>query len=154
MCVASFLNCAASSRCLCVVVLVLVLLCMVFEKFSVSSSVASDVWLGLFFDASDAPKSPSWCGHRGCGVVPVSAKVSICFRMIVSLRRSAASDISIIPVCDSLSSVSVARVLNSRVEVGLKLTLGPFPVEPSLPFFHMESVSVNIGVGISVFGVM
>ena len=62
---------------------------------------------------------------------------------------SAACDISRIPVLESLSSVSVASVLNCRVAVGSNISDGPFPVEPSGSFFHMESVSVYIGAEIS-----
>ena len=69
---------------------------------------------------------------------------------MVSFRRSAASEISRMPVLESLSSVSVASVLNSSVAVGSKLLLGPFPVVPSVSLFHMESVRVNIGLSISV----
>jgi hypothetical protein len=37
--------------------------------------------------------------------------------------------------------------------VGLNFLLGPFPVVPSESSFHMESVRVNIGVGVSVASV-
>ena len=65
---------------------------------------------------------------------------------------SAACDISRIPVRESLSSVSVASVLNCRVAIGSKLLDGPFPDDPLGSSFHMESVSVYIGVGISWSG--
>ena len=70
----------------------------------------------------------------------------------MSFRRSAASEISFMPVRESLSSVSVASVLNSNVAVGSELLLGPFPVVPSASSFHMDSVRVNIGLSISVSG--
>ena len=70
-----------------------------------------------------------------------------------ALRRSAACDIARIPVRESRSSVSVASVLNSQVDMGLNFSLGPFPVVPSESSFHMECVRVNIGVGVSVASV-
>ena len=68
----------------------------------------------------------------------------------MSLSASAAADMLRRPVRDNLSSVSVASVLNSQVAIGLKLQLGPFPFVPSGVSFHMESVSVKIGVGESI----
>ena len=127
---------------------------MALANFSLSSSVASRVGLGPCRDASDAPNIPSWFGHNGCGVVPEGVKVWGRFRFIVSLRWFAACDIARIPVRESLSSTSVASVLNCWVAIGSKLFGGPFPAGPSELSFHMESTSVNIGVGVSGSGVV
>ena len=130
---------------------VLVFVCMVCVKVMLSLSVASAVGLGVVRDASEAPKSPSWFGHRGWGIlVLVCVGVRSWAFNIVSLSASAAADMLRIPVRDNLSSVSVASVLNSQVAIGSKLLLGPFPVVPSGVSFHMESVSVKIGMGVSV----
>jgi hypothetical protein len=40
------------------------------------------------------------------------------------------------------------------VAIGSNLSDGPFPVEPLGSFFHMESVSVYIGAGVSWSGVV
>ena len=142
MIVASLLSCAASSRYGGGAVLVCVFSCIILEKFSLSTSVASEVGLGSCRDASDAPNIPSCCGHRGCGVVPVGVKGWDCSRFIELLRRSAAKDISRIPVLESLSSVSVASVLNSWVAIGSNPFCGPVPFVPLGPSFHMVSLSV------------
>lgn len=145
---------AARSRCgRGVVVVVLVSCCIVRENFLLSSSVASIDSCGLFRDASEAPNSPLWFGHSDCSAVLIGVSVRGGALVIVSLSASAAADISRIPVRESRSSVSVASVLNSQVDVGLNFLLGPFPVAPSESSFHMESVSMNIGVGISVASV-
>ena len=127
---------------------VLVFCCIVRENILLSSSVASIDACGLFLDAFEAPNSPSWFGHSDCSAVLIGVTV-----VIVSLSASAAADISRIPVRESRSSVSVASVLNSQVDVGLNFLLGPFPGVPSESSFHMESVRVNIGVGVSVASV-
>ena len=72
----------------------------------------------------------------------------VCPKVIIFLRRSAAFDMSCIPDLDSLSSVSVASVLNSQVAIGLNLLAGPFPLDPSGLSFQMVSISVNMGVGV------
>ena len=77
-----------------------------------------------------------------------------CTRLIVLFRRSAACDIARIPVRERLSSTSVASVLNSGVAMGSKLFGGPFPGGPSRLFFHMVSISVNVGAGVSGSGVV
>ena len=132
-------------------VVVLVFVCMVCAKAMLSLSVASAVGLGVVRDASEAPKRPSWFGHRGWGVVvPVCVGVRGWAFNIMSFSASAAADMLRIPVRDNLSSVSVASVLNSQVAIGSKLLLGPFPFVPSGVSFHMESVSVKIDVSVSV----
>lgn len=133
-----------------VAVVLFVFCCIVRENLLLSSSVASVVSFGVFRDASEAPNRPSWLGHRGCGAVLVGVAMWGEALVIVSLSAVAATDISRIPVRDSRSSVSVASVLNSQVAVGLNFLLGPFPVVPSESSFHMESVSLKSGVGVSV----
>jgi len=70
-----------------------------------------------------------------------------------ALRRSVACDIARIHVRESLSRTSVDSVLNSRVAMESKLFGGPFPGGTSGLFFHMVSISVNIGAGVSGSGV-
>ena len=62
----------------------------------------------------------------------------------MSFRRSAASEISLMPFLESLSSVSVASVLNSGVAVGSKLLLGPLPAVPSASTFHRTTVKMGV----------